>query len=267
MSNGNARDGAASRPSTIALLHLAPRPGAIERNRRDIERAARKAARAGARLVVTPELALSGYGFRDTVGTDWIALQAPEHEGWAAALAREIAASVVVGMPEAGEDGLLFNTMTLFDATGRLAGRHRKINALRAGSESWSTGGDRPTVLKIGGIGRVGMAICADMYSERLARETAALGCDIILSSAAWADGHHGPAGEWERASRETGLPVLVCNRTGVDVLDFAPARTVAAVGGTIAFSHCSPQPAMVLVDWTPARRELDNWRVESLVA
>ena len=89
--------------------------------------------------------------------------------------------------------------------------------------------------------------------------------CDrnaLLLSAAAWAPGHHGPNGEWERASAATGRPVLVCNRTGKDVLDFDAARSVAAVNGEIVFSHASPEPAIVLVDWSADTRRLANWRV-----
>ena len=59
--------------STVALLHLAPRPGDIEHNKRMVEAAVRRASAMGARFVVSPELVVSGYGFRDIIGTDWIA--------------------------------------------------------------------------------------------------------------------------------------------------------------------------------------------------
>ena len=69
----------------IALLHLAPRPGDVEFNKRLIERAVVQAASLGARLIVTPELCLSGYGFRDLVGTTWIAGERqPARLDWAA---------------------------------------------------------------------------------------------------------------------------------------------------------------------------------------
>jgi predicted amidohydrolase len=253
----------AASTTTIALLHLAPRPGEIEANRIALEQAMRRAAANGARLIVTPELAVSGYGFRDLVGTQWIARDQPTLFAWAGALARETKASFVLGTPEAGQEGtVLYNSMILFAADGSVVGRHRKINALWVGSESWSTPGDRPTVLTVDGIGRIGFFVCADMYSPRLVEETAAQGVDLLLSSAAWAPGHHGPDGEWKRASEATGRPVLVCNRTGKDVLDFDAAQSVAAVDGGIAYSHASPEAGIVLVDWTGSTRRLTNWRV-----
>ena len=59
----------AQQTQLIALLHLAPRPGDIEFNKRLIERAVLQASSRGARLIVTPELCVSGYGFRDLIGT------------------------------------------------------------------------------------------------------------------------------------------------------------------------------------------------------
>jgi predicted amidohydrolase len=252
---------------TIALLHLTPRPGGLEYNMRLIGRAVSRAASLGARLIVTPELCLSGYGFRDLIGTQWIAEEQPARFAWAARLARSAnGASLVLGQPEA-DGGALFNSMIVFAPDGAVVGYHRKIAVLRVGSESWSSPGHRATVVDIADIGRVGLFVCADMHSKRLVAETAARGCDLLLSAAAWAPGEHGPNGEWEWASRTTQRPVLVCNRTGHDVLDFSGARSVAAVDGTIAFAHAADEDSIVLVDWLPAGRSLSNWRAASLHA
>jgi predicted amidohydrolase len=246
--------------TTVALLHLAPRPGDIAHNKRLVESAVRRAAAMGAAFVVSPELVVSGYGFRDAIGTDWIARDQPALLAWAGDLARQTSVSLLLGAPEA--DGRLFNSLILFARDGSRRGHHRKVMALKVGSESWSTAGDRGTVVTVDGIGRVGLFVCADMYSKRLVDETAAQQIDLLVSSAAWAPGHHGPNGEWERASIETGRPVLVCNRTGMDAMDFTEAQSVAAVGGTIASSHSSPDSAIVLLDWMPQARQVSNWRV-----
>jgi predicted amidohydrolase len=247
--------------STIALLHLAPEPGEIERNLHALDITVRAAARQGAALAVSPELALSGYGFRDRIGTAWIERDQAVLLRRVSGLAREAGIFLAVGLPLA-EGGALYNGLIVFAPDGSEIGRHSKINVLRVGCESWSMPGDRPTVLPVEGVGRVGLFICADMYSERLVAETAGLGCDLLLSSAAWAPGEHGPNGEWEWASQATGRPVLVCNRTGCDTLDFTGACSIAAVDGVLANTHASPEAATVLVDWQPATRRLDNWRL-----
>lgn len=252
----------------IALLHLAPRPGALDDNKRMIETAVIDAAAAGARLIVGPELALSGYGFRDLVGTAWIAQEQADLLAWASGLSRRTSTYLLLGMPEASEsDARLFNSLLVFAPDGSIVGRHRKIAVLKVGAESWSSPGDRATVLQLDGIGRVGLFICADMYSQRLVRETLAQGVDLLLSAAAWAEGMHGPSGEWEWASHAAGRPVLVCNRTGADVLDFTRARSVAAVGGTVVHAHASPDPAIVLAGWSPQARRVTRWQTLARMA
>ena len=63
----------------IAFLHLAPIPGALAKNRHLIAHAITKAACLGAAWIITPELAVGGYTFADTLGTDWIA---PQPDPW-----------------------------------------------------------------------------------------------------------------------------------------------------------------------------------------
>jgi predicted amidohydrolase len=216
----------------------------------------------GARFIVSPELAVSGYGFRDIIGTEWIARDQAGLFDWAGKLASRASAFLLLGTPEAQPDGKLFNSLILFSPEGARLGHHRKINVLKQGSESWSMPGDRATAVTVDGIGRVGLFVCADMYSKRLVEETAAQGIDLLISSAAWAPGHHGPNGEWEWASLATKRPVLVCNRTGVDVMDFNAAQSIVAADGSILHSHASASPAFILVDWDAAAHALTNWRV-----
>src|SRR4029453_19540539 len=204
-----------------------------------VEAPGRRPASMGAPFVVCPELGVSGYGFRDAIGTDWIAREQPELFAWAGALARQASVFLLLGTPEA--DGRLFNSQILFAPDGARIGHHRKIMVLKVGSDSWWTAGDRSTVVTVDGVGRVGLFVCADMYSRRLVDETVAQEVDLLVSSAAWAPGEHGPNGEWERASLETARPVLVCNRTGMDAMDFRGSRSVAAVGG--ALTPCPTVP------------------------
>ena len=134
---------------------------------------------------------------------------------------------------------------------------------LKVGSESWSTAGDRSTVVSVDGIGRVGLFVCADMYSERLVAETAAQEIDLLVSSAAWAPGEHGPNGEWERASLVTGRPVLVCNRTGHGRHGLHEGRDRSPPSaGRSRRRHSSEDSAIVLLDWMPQARQVSNWRV-----
>jgi N-carbamoylputrescine amidase len=97
----------------------------------------------------------------------------------------------------------------------------------------------------------VGILICADAYAPWIARRLKEQAARILVSPAAWAPGLYGPNGEWERCTRDTGLPLLVCNRTGVDsTLDFRRAESVVVKDGRRIYSLTSESSAVFIMDW-----------------
>jgi 5-aminopentanamidase len=100
--------------------------------------------------------------------------------------------------------------------------------------------------------------ICADAYTPDTARQLHMRGAQVLISAAAWAPGDHGPNGEWERATADTGLPLFVCNRTGRDhILDFSPGESVVAYGGKRQLSASSKSSAVLLFKWDLANCRL----------
>ncbi len=236
----------------IAFLHLAPVSGAVAQNRHLVTQAITTAACAGADCIITPELAVSGYTFADTLGTNWIAPQ-PDH--WMSRICRlaaRLRVTLFLAQPEKDpRSQQLYNTVFAIGSDGRIAGRHRKINALRVGSEAWSTPGTEATAFRFAPFGRVGLLICADAFTPGIAKSLKEQGARVLVSSAAWAPGLHGPNGEWERCTKDTGLPLFVCNRTGQDrTLDFRKAESVVAQGGKRLLSLSCEQSAIFLFDW-----------------
>ena len=211
-----------------------------------------KAANRGATWILTPELAVTGYTFADGLGTQWIKPQ-PDH--WMAKVCRFAARrrlTIFLSHPERDpQSELLYNSVFAIGPDGRLAGSHRKINALRVGSEAWSTPGTQATACRLAQFGTVGLLICADAYDPGIANSLKAQGAKMLVSSAAWAPGLHGPNGEWERCTKDTGLPLFVCNRTGPDrTLDFTTAETVVAQNGRRLLSLSSERSAIFVIDW-----------------
>ena len=100
-------------------------------------------------------------------------------------------------------------------------------------------------------FGHVGLLICADAYTPGIAMSLKAQGAKALVSSAAWAPGLHGPNGEWERCTKDTGLPLFVCNRTGQDrTLDFRKAESVVVQNGTRLLSLSCERSAIFMIDW-----------------
>jgi predicted amidohydrolase len=243
----------------IALLHLAPIPGDLAHNRRLVEKAVTTAAGLGAAWIITPELLICGYSFADTIGTEWIL---PQPDPWMTRFCQLVAqlhVTVFLSHPERDRlSSKLHNTVFVIASDGAILGKHRKINTLRTGSESWSSPGEHPTAISVPPFNRVGLLICADAYSSGICTSLQAQGARLLISAAAWAPGLHGPNGEWERCATETGLPLLVCNRTGPDrTLNFIRAESVVVKDGKRLLSFSSERSAIVVIDWDPKIQNL----------
>jgi predicted amidohydrolase len=242
-----------------ALLHLAPIPGDVAHNRRLVEAALVAAAGDGAQWIVTPEFCVSGFTFADRIGTEWIREQP---DPWMAGFRRRVAdlgVTVFLSHPERdARTGALHNSVFVIGPDGAILGTHRKINTLRVGSEAWSTPGDEVAAIEVAPLGRVGVLVCADASSPWIAKSLAAQGARLLVSSAAWAPGVHGPNGEWEQCTLDTGLPLVVCNRTGPDeTMSFAAAESVVVAGGRKLLSLRSERSAIFAIDWDAEAQRL----------
>lgn len=236
----------------ISLLHLAPITGDLEYNRRLIENSVETAAAFGAQWIITPELCVCGYQFAAQIGTDWIL---PQPDLWMASFCRQVArlqVTVFLSHPERDrESGRLHNTVFVIAPDGSIVGKHRKINTLRVGSESWSTPGEQIAPIPVPPFDSVGILICADAYPSEFAGRLKEQGAQMLVSPAAWGTGFHGPDGEWERRTLETGLPLLVCNRTGAErTLNFTGAESVVVKNGQRLVNVQSIQSAIITFDW-----------------
>jgi predicted amidohydrolase len=98
---------------------------------------------------------------------------------------------------------------------GRLLGRQRKLHPTPLG-EGWASPGELGRPVLIDGLW-VGLLVCADAYPAEPALDLRDAGAQLLVSSAAWWPGEWGPKGEWEARTLDTGLPMIVCNRTGRD--------------------------------------------------
>jgi predicted amidohydrolase len=168
-------------------------------------------------------------------------------------LAEELDISIVLSHPEREYDGTLYNSAFLIDATGCIRGRHRKHNVA---SDQWSRRGDLTGTIKWSNI-TLGLLICADAYTEEFAAKLKAEGAQMLLSPAAWGPGLYGPNGEWEKRTLETGLPLIVCNRTGEEPpMNFSNAESLIIKHGRKLLSHCSATSMVLTVSWDLERIE-----------
>ncbi|MFF1645774.1 carbon-nitrogen hydrolase family protein [Streptomyces sp. NPDC058240] len=166
-------------PLRTALLQSSGRPGHVDENIETLGEAARRAADAGARLLVCPELFLTGYA----IGADVPRLAEPA-DGPSALAVGEIAArhglAVLYGYPErAGER--IFNAAQLIGEGGAALANYRKTHLFGGFEQEWFTPGEQTVVqAELDGV-RVGIMICYDVEFPENVRAHALAGTDLLL--------------------------------------------------------------------------------------
>jgi predicted amidohydrolase len=163
--------------------------GDIDGNLARIRRLLRQAVDAGAKLIVFPECALSGYCF--TSKDDAMPSSREPGGKELAALADDCAGRgvfTVVGFLERAAGGALFNSCALI-GPGGVQAVYRKIHLPFLGVDRFTTPGDRPfAVQDVGGM-RVGMNICYDGSFPESSRVLSVLGADLIVLPTNWPPG------------------------------------------------------------------------------
>lgn len=140
---------------------------------------AARAAAAGAELLITPELSLTGYRLEAAE----LARAGEPANGRSRDVVGEIAArngiAVVYGWPETYA-GALFNSVQLIDSSGAVAAHYRKTHLYGPLEQSAFTPGDQPLVqAELGGL-RVGLLICYDVEFPELVRLHALAGTEVL---------------------------------------------------------------------------------------
>ncbi|MER5993656.1 carbon-nitrogen hydrolase family protein [Streptomyces viridosporus] len=162
-----------------ALLQSSGRPGSVVENLKVLDEAAGRAAAAGAGLLVTSEMFLTGYA----IGDD-IARLAEPADGDAADAVAETAArhglAVAYAYPERAGDAV-FNSVHLVCADGTRLANYRKTHLFGRFEHDHFTPGDRPVVqAELNGL-TVGLLICYDVEFPENARAHALAGTDLLL--------------------------------------------------------------------------------------
>jgi predicted amidohydrolase len=149
-----------------------------------IERAAAR----GVELLVLPELWSCGYN-PETLAEDARRDAQPRDGARAARLAetaRRHGLFLAGSVPEAGDDGALYDTALVFDPHGNLAAWHRKAHLYRPGLEhTVFTPGQRLTTFDDPALGRVGLVVGFDGDFPEVARLLALRGARLVLAPCA----------------------------------------------------------------------------------
>lgn len=222
-------------PLRIALLQ-GPHgvPATPRESLASLDRAAARAAAAGASLLLTSELFLTGYALGDAVRE-----RAEPADGDGARRVAEIAAehriAVAYGYPERDGD-VLHNAVQLIGPDGVRLADYRKTHLFGAFETAHFTAGDAPVVQAVVDGVTVGLLICYDVEFPETVRAHALAGTELLLVPTALMRPFEIvpqtvlPARAWESQ-----LYIAYANRCGREgEFDFAGLSCLAAPDGTV---------------------------------
>lgn len=249
----------------IALAQFNATVGDLPDNAEQMLQLAEQAREQGARLVLFPELAISGYPPEDLL------LRPSFYQDVQVQLARLRAASVqialAVGWPE-WADGHRYNAVSVFDG-GECIAHYRKMdlpNNEVFDERRYFSAGEHATVFTLDGVS-MGLNICEDIWhatAPRLAREA---GAELLLVPNA-SPFHRGKEQERLEIARsraqESGLALLYCNWVGgQDELVFDGGSFAMNANGSVACQLPMFNSSLRCVDYQDGQlqqAEVDAW-------
>lgn len=219
----------------IAALQMQAIAGDVDANIARIAKAARSAADAGAKLLIAPELAVTGYG----AGAAFAELASPADGAIIeriAAIARECGVAIVAGFAEL-EDGEIYNSALFTDGIGTNA-VYRKSHLYGDYERQWFRPAAPSSVqVKLCGL-NLGMLICYDVEFPENVRRLALAGIDLVVVPTALPKGQSGSfvADKMIQVRAfENQIFVAYVNHCGTDDLfAYAGLSRIAAPDGSI---------------------------------
>jgi len=238
----------------VALAQINVTVGDIRGNERKILSSLREARKAGAGVVLFPELALTGYPPEDLlfkpafIRDNLAALRriAPASKGICA----------VVGFADSGPSGALYNAAAVL-RDGRLIHKYHKMMLPNYGvfdEQRYFKAGTTPLTVALSPEGRIGVSICEDIWrDDGPCRTEAASGARLLLNLSA--SPYH--AGKWRlreriltRRARQCGSWICYANLLGgQDELVFDGGSRVVDPRGRVVFKAPQFKEGLFVVD------------------
>ncbi len=199
----------------VAIAQFNAHVGDLAGNADRILEFAGRARDEGADMLLTPELALSGYPPEDLLmRPDFFRACAAQLD----ALARSAPLPIVIGYPEESA-GKRYNAASLL-ANGRVVATYRKSrlpNYEVFDEERYFDAGDQPCVFELNGV-RCGLAICADVWKSGAAEAATQAGAELMLTLNASPFHMNKQARRYEVLRERvtaTGTPLIYANLVG----------------------------------------------------
>ncbi|OMH31451.1 nitrilase-related carbon-nitrogen hydrolase [Tersicoccus sp. Bi-70] len=219
----------------VAALQERAEPGDPAANLAMIAAAARQAADAGATVLVTPELFLTGYA-PERIGASFDAAAIPALREGAASIARDAGIALVVSLPGTDADGALTITATLVDRNGRAALSYTKVHLFGPDEAAvFRPAEEAPGVVELDGV-PTSLLICYDVEFPEAVRAAADAGAELVLVPTALSAGFEAVPQVLLRArALESQVALVYANHCGTeDGLDFLGHSVVVGPDGAL---------------------------------
>jgi len=200
----------------VAAIQFEPVFAAKERNVERLLTLCAEAAQSGARLIVTPEMATTGYCWYDRaeIAPFVEPIPGPTTDRFAM-LAREHNCFIVLGLPEVDpRTGIFYNSAAFLGPSG-VIGVYRKTHSFIS-EPKWAKDGDRGFPVWETELGRIGILICMDADYFEPARILALQGADILCFPTNWLL-EKGPGAAWMARAFENGCYLIAADRYGCE--------------------------------------------------
>jgi N-carbamoylputrescine amidase len=254
---------------TIACIQMEPIVGAKQANVANSLEWIGQAALNGARLIVLPELANSGYVFRNRAEAFALAEEVPTGETTAAWIdaAHRHDVYIVAGIAERA-GATLYNSAVVLGPSGYI-GTFRKMHLWSAENLFFEPGDLGFPVFKTP-IGRIGVAICYDGWFPETFRLQALQGADIVCVPTNWVPipgqepGRSAMANILHQAAAHTNSMFIACaDRVGTERKQLFEGQSVivSCAGWFVAGPASRDREEIIYgrVDLADARRKR-NW-------
>jgi predicted amidohydrolase len=200
----------------VAAMQYEPTQGDKERNVSDLLRLVEEAALHEARLIVTPEMATTGYCWesREEIAPYVEPIPGPTTERFQA-LATRLHCFIALGLPEVDpQTNVYYNSVVLLGPDG-IVGTYRKIHSFIS-EPRWARDGDLGMPVWETPLGRLNCLICMDAYYFEAARIPALHGADVLIFPTNWCD-EKCPSSWWITRAFENGVYFIAANRYGLE--------------------------------------------------
>ncbi|RRJ67276.1 nitrilase [Paenibacillus oralis] len=207
-----------SREWIAAAVQFHPVHGVPERNRQAMAALLREAAAHGAKLIVFPEMASSGYVWesREEISPFVEPIPGPTTNALLEMTSR-YDCYAVVGLPELDlKTGAYYNSAVLIGPHG-VIGVYRKTH-LFAADPRWAREGGEGVQVYHTPLGKIAMLICMDAMYFEPSRLAALQEADIVAFPTNWVGGgNNPPSNTWRLRAWENGVNWIAANRSDLE--------------------------------------------------